>query len=64
MYDVCKHIWEQHETDLRSSGDLFYIWQYVIRWSANRLRRKKIMRSVEESPAHVWELASSSKSRM
>ena len=61
IVDVCKYIWGQHEADLRSSGNLFYIWQYVIRWSANRLRRKKIMRSVEESPAHVWELAPSHK---
>lgn len=56
IIDVCKHIWMQHEADLKSSGDLFFTWQYDVRWAANRLRRKKVMRSVEESPAHVWEL--------
>lgn len=38
---VCKHIWEQHESELRDAGDLFYKWQYDVRWAANRLRRKK-----------------------
>jgi hypothetical protein len=61
IVDVCKYVWEHHEADLKNSGNLFYIWQYVIRWSATRLRRKKIMRSVEDSPAHVWELAPSHK---
>ncbi len=59
IIDICKHIWEQHETDLKNSGNLLYTWQYDVRWTANRLRRKKIMRSVEESPPHVWQLAPS-----
>jgi hypothetical protein len=58
IVQACKYIWEEHEDELRSSGDLFYTWQYDVRWMANRLRRKKIMRAVQESPAHVWELAS------
>jgi hypothetical protein len=57
VIQVSKYVWEQHETELRASGDLFYKWQYVIRWSANRMRRKKTMKSVEESPPHLWELA-------
>ena len=58
---VCKHIWEEHEEELRKSGDLLYKWQYDVRWAANRPRRKKIMRSVEQSPPHVWELVPESK---
>jgi hypothetical protein len=55
--EVCRIVWGKHETDLRSSGDLFYTSQYDIRWAANRLRRKKIMKSGQISPAGVWELA-------
>jgi hypothetical protein len=38
VVDVCKHIWKHHERDLRSAGDLFYTWQYDVRWAAQRLR--------------------------
>jgi hypothetical protein len=55
--EVCKKVWDAHEQELRQSGDLFYTWQYDIRWAANRLRRKKVMKSVQISPAGLWELA-------
>jgi hypothetical protein len=38
VVEVAKHIWENHEQDLRSSGDLFYTWQYAMRWAAQELR--------------------------
>ncbi len=53
---VCQEIWERHESELRNSGDLFYTWQYDVRWAANRLRRKNKMKPVEISPAGIWEL--------
>jgi ribulose kinase len=57
LTNVAKEIWRAHETDLRSSGDLFYTWQYDMRWAANRLRSKGIMQSVALSPSGVWVLA-------
>ena len=36
---VAKHIWSNHVTELRESGDLFFTWQYDMRWAAERLRR-------------------------
>jgi hypothetical protein len=56
IVEVCKHIWEHHESDLRASSDLFYTWQYDVRWAANRLRHGGRMKSVEQSDPHVWEL--------
>jgi hypothetical protein len=56
IVDLCKKIWEHHETEPQQSGDLFYTWQYDVRWAANRLRRRKVMKSVEQSAPHVWEL--------
>lgn len=35
---VAKHIWEHHRADLEGAGDLFYTWQYDMRWAAQRLR--------------------------
>jgi len=39
LIEVAKQIWKNHQSDLSSSGDLFYTWQYDMRWAANRLRR-------------------------
>ncbi len=35
---ICKYIWEHHENELRKSGDLFYTWQYEMRWAGQKLR--------------------------
>jgi hypothetical protein len=56
LVEVSKIIWRNHESDLRISGDLFYTWQYDMRWAANRLRRDGVMKQVEASPFGVWEL--------
>jgi hypothetical protein len=53
---VAKYIWNHYEEELQESGDLFYTWQYDIRWAANELRRKEIMKETESSPRGVWEL--------
>ena len=53
---ICRKIWEAHEPELRSSGELFFTWQYDIRWEANRLRRQKLLKPVETSPKGFWEL--------
>jgi len=58
IVDVAKELWREHEADLRKSGDLFYTWQYDMRWAANRLRGRGLMKSVAATPPHRWELAS------
>jgi hypothetical protein len=55
--DICRQIWAHHEADLRDSGDLFYTWQYDVRWAATGLRKSGAMRAASESPRGVWELA-------
>ena len=39
LIEVAKDIWTHHEKDLRSSGDLFFSWQYDMRWAATALRK-------------------------
>jgi hypothetical protein len=56
IVEVCKHIWKHHEVDLRSAGDLFFTWQYDVRWSANELRRSGKIKPVALSPQGIWEL--------
>jgi hypothetical protein len=57
LIEVCRHIWRYHEDDLWESGDLFYSWQYDVRWAATDLRQQGVMRAQHESPRGVWELA-------
>ena len=57
LVDVARDIWRHHEGDLRTSGDLFYTWQYDMRWSANVLRRTGVMKSAELSPHGFWQLS-------
>ena len=53
---VAKHIWENHEEELRASGTLFYTWQYDMRWAATELRRRSVMVSAEEDRRGKWTL--------
>lgn len=55
--DICKQVWESHEYELRASNELFYTWQYDIRWAAHELRKSGEMKSAKISPTGVWELA-------
>ena len=38
LVDVARIIWRDHEHELRSSGDLFYTWQYDMRWASQALQ--------------------------
>ena len=58
IVDVARQIWSRHESELRVDGDLFYTWQYAMRWAAERLRKKGIMKTVAMSPRGLWELSS------
>lgn len=54
--DVAKEIWSRHEADLRDSGDLFYTWQYDMRWAAQSLRDRGIARPARGTRRGTWEL--------
>ena len=56
IVDVAKQIWRVHEADLRSSGDLFYTWQYDMRWAAQNLRKKKLAALGDTKSGSTWKL--------
>lgn len=56
IVDICRFVWDHYETDLRASGDLFYTWQYDIRWAATSLRKEKRMKDSSVSPSGIWEI--------
>jgi hypothetical protein len=58
VVQVCRVVWQRHEPDLRNSGDLFYTWQYDIRWAAQKLRDSgQLKRMTARRPGQPWELA-------
>jgi hypothetical protein len=46
--ELCREIWQRHEPELRVSGDLFYTWQYDVRWAAYKLREAGILNPENE----------------
>ena len=60
IVDVAKHIWANYEQELKQSGDLFFTWQYDMRWAAQKLRDRGILKPVREAENGKWELNSES----
>ena len=56
LLQVCKKFYLIYENDLKNSGDLFYTWQYDIRWAATHLRKSGRMKDAKVSPSGVWEI--------
>jgi hypothetical protein len=51
---VAQHIWQHHEQELRASGDLFFTWQYDMRWAAHNLRKRGLLAAVDDSRRGEW----------
>ena len=56
IVEICKYIWHNNQHDLMNSGDLFYTWQYDIRWAATELRKSKRLKAADQSPKGIWEI--------
>jgi len=56
VIDVCKHVWGNHEAEIKQSEELLYTWQYDVRWAAQQLRDSGAMKPVYGSKAKPWEL--------
>ena len=56
VVDVARHVWEHHEDELRTSGDLFFTWQYDLRWAAQNLRNDGVLASKEGRRSGGWRL--------
>ena len=59
IIDICKNVWENHKIEIQDTADLFYQWQYEIRWAGDLLRREGTLVPARTSPRGVWELAAS-----
>jgi hypothetical protein len=61
LIDVAKYIWNEYKEELERSGDLFYTWQYDMRWAATALRKRGVMKPSVMSPSGKWELTRTSR---
>lgn len=52
--EVSKVVWEAHEVELRGMGDLFFTWQYDLRWAATRLRHQGKLEQVSPASRGRW----------
>lgn len=57
VVEVANEVWTQHEAELRASGDLFFTWQYDLRWAAQALRDRGWAKPAHEVERGIWELA-------
>ncbi|WP_103663165.1 hypothetical protein [Microbacterium sp. CJ77] len=57
IVEVCKVVWRDHGDELTPSGDLFYTWQYDIRWAAQHLRDNGYLVSVQKRRDAPWVLS-------
>ena len=58
LIEISKYIWENYEDELRIAGDLFYRWQYILRWAGTQLRKEGVLLPAADSATGVWVLAS------
>ena len=56
IVQVAQHIWAHHENELRASGELFFTWQYDMRWACTRLRDRNIVQAALVSKRGEWRL--------
>jgi hypothetical protein len=62
IVDVCRRIWEKHHKDLESSADLFFTWQYDIRWARDKLSKAGVLETITVGRKSIWKLSSVSAS--
>ncbi|MCF8483983.1 MAG: hypothetical protein K9G71_02135 [Rhodobacteraceae bacterium] len=46
---IAQYIWDNHESELRASGDLFFTWQYDMRWAGQALQQAGKMKKLAKS---------------
>lgn len=65
MMDIFKSFWAKYKNVLNENDDIFYTWNYDIRWAATQLRKEKRMKPAKtientygapESPKGIWEI--------
>lgn len=51
-----RHIGANHANELKAARDLFYTWQYDMRWACTKLREQHVVKAAELSKRGEWKL--------
>ena len=54
--EIFRQFWKLYGDDLSEEDDLFYTWNYDIRWAATELRKFGRMKQAFQSPKGIWEI--------
>ena len=54
---IAEHIWCHHKDELEQSGDLFYTWQYDLRWAGQNLRKEGVLAKIDGQGDGTWSLS-------
>lgn len=46
IIDISKYVWDHYASELKQAGELFYTWQYDLRWAGQVLRGKNILKPI------------------
>jgi hypothetical protein len=57
VVEVTREVWQRNEPQLRASGDLFYTWQYDLRWAAQHLRNEGQLAPTSRGANSRWRLS-------
>jgi antitoxin component of MazEF toxin-antitoxin module len=53
VVQIAKHIWDNHKGELEAAGDMFFKWQYEMRWAGNQLVKERV---ITKSSSDGWTL--------
>jgi hypothetical protein len=56
IIEIAKHIWANHESELHASDEMFYTWQYRMRWAGEQLAKAKKLKRTKEGNRARWVL--------
>lgn len=65
MMTIFRKFWINHKSELKEVDDIFYTWNYDIRWAATKLRKEGRMKPASRqenthgsnfSPTGIWEI--------
>ena len=65
MMTIFRKFWADHKSELKENDDMFYTWNYDIRWAATKLRKEGRMKKasrqenthgLDVSSKGIWEI--------
>lgn len=54
IINISKVVWRRHQGDLYNGGNIFYTWNYDLRWAAHQLQKENRLNTLARRG--VWSL--------